>query len=75
VRITQDVPEIFTNTAPGVFTNDVPVIFSQDVPLSDRAKTDYPSGKTQNARRKYVRKKAEAYGNPRNDSAHPGEAE
>jgi hypothetical protein len=48
VAFTQDVPGIFTNTDPGVFANDVPVIFSQNAPLSDRAKTDYPSGRKAN---------------------------
>jgi hypothetical protein len=48
VTFTQSVPEIFTNTAPGEFANDIPEIFSQDAPLSDRAKTDYPSGRKQN---------------------------
>jgi hypothetical protein len=49
VAFTQDAPGIFTNTAPRIFTNDAPVIFSQDVPLSDKAESDYPSGRTQNS--------------------------
>jgi hypothetical protein len=72
---THDVPGIFTNTAPSVFTNDVPVIFSQmrHFPTGQKPITLLAEIKT--VRRSDVRKKAEAYGNSRNDPAHPGGTE